>query len=197
MKFTKNKIPYNISKDILQEQLQASADRDCKRLNSPAPTIKVIKTKNTCRDFHISKEFNDEKEETELTFFITERYLNNMQTLFPYKLAVALAQSIINMKYEAKAIEDGYSSLEEALEKEHVLYYDLEVEGDAFAIYKLLISYTDIANAVEIVIGREPSPNVITIDKINRALDFAKESAKYIAFEINQFHRVWGESPGP
>ena len=89
------------------------------------------------------------------------------------------------MKYEAKAIEDGYSSLEEALEKEHVLYYDLEVEGDAFAIYKLLISYTDIANAVEIVIGREPSPNVITIDKINRALDFAKESAKYIAFEIN------------
>ena len=197
MKFTKNKIPYNISKDILQEQLLASADRDCKRLNSPAPTIKVIKTKNTCRDFHISKEFNDEKEETELTFFITERYLNNMQTLFPYKLAVALAQSIINMKYEAKAIEDGYSSLEEALEKEHVLYYDLEVEGDAFAIYKLLISYTDIANAVEIVIGREPSPNVITIDKINRALDFAKESAKYIAFEINQFHRVWGESPGP
>ena len=185
MKFTKNKIPYNISKDILQEQLQASADRDCKRLNSPAPTIKVIKTKNTCRDFHISKEFNDEKEETELTFFITERYLNNMQTLFPYKLAVALAQSIINMKYEAKAIEDGYSSLEEALEIEHVLYYDLEVEGDAFAIYKLLISYTDIANAVEIVIGREPSPNVITIDKINRALDFAKESAKYIAFEIN------------
>ena len=197
MKFTKNKIPYNISKDILQEQLQASADRDCKRLNSPAPTIKVIKTKNTCRDFHISKEFNDEKEETELTFFITERYLNNMQTLFPYKLAVALAQSIINMKYEAKAIEDGYSSLEEALEKEPVLYYDLEVEGDAFAIYKLLISYTDLANAVEIVIGREPSPNVITIDKINRALDFAKESAKYIAFEINQFHRVWGESPGP
>ena len=66
MKFTKNKIPYNISKDILQEQLQeqlqASADRDCKRLNSPAPTIKVIKTKNTCRDFHISKEFNDEKD---------------------------------------------------------------------------------------------------------------------------------------
>ena len=197
MKFTKNKIPYNISKDILQEQLQASADRDCKRLNSPVPTIKVIKTKNTCRDFHISKEFNDEKEETELTFFITERYLNNMQTLFPYKLAVALAQSIINMKYEAKAIEDGYSSLEEALEKEPVLYYDLEVEGDAFAIYKLLISYTDLANAVEIVIGREPSPNVITIDKINRALDFARESAKYIAFEINQFHRVWGESPGP
>lgn len=197
MKFTKNKIPYNISKDILLEQLQASADRDCKRLNSPAPTIKVIKTKNTCRDFHISKEFNDEKEETELTFFITERYLNNMQTLFPYKLAVALAQSIINMKYEAKAIEDGYSSLEEALEKEPVLYYDLEVEGDAFAIYKLLISYTDLENAVEIVIGREPSPNVITIDKINRALDFARESAKYIAFEINQFHRVWGESPGP
>ena len=197
MKFTKNKIPYNISKDILLEQLQASADRDCKRLNSPAPTIKVIKTKNTCRDFHISKEFNDEKEETELTFFITERYLNNMQTLFPYKLAVALAQSIINMKYEAKAIEDGYSSLEEALEKEPVLYYNLEVEGDAFAIYKLLISYTDLENAVEIVIGREPSPNVITIDKINRALDFARESAKYIAFEINQFHRVWGESPGP
>mgnify|MGYP004563833363 FL=1 len=185
MNFNKSKIPYTITEDILQEQLQASADRDCKRLNSPAPKIKVIKTKNTCRDFHISKEFNDEKEETELTFFITERYLHNMQTLFPYKLAVALAQSIINMKYEAKAIEDGYSSLEEALEKEHVLYYDLEVEGDAFAIYKLLISYTDIANAVEIVIGREPSPNVITIDKINRALDFARESAKYIADETN------------
>ena len=189
MKFTKNKIPYNISKDILQEQLQeqlqASADRDCKRLNSPAPTIKVIKTKNTCRDFHISKEFNDEKEETELTFFITERYLNNMQTLFPYKLAVALAQSIINMKYEAKAIEDGYSSLEDALAKEPELYYDLDVEGDAFAIYKLLISHTDLANSVDIVIGREPSHNVITIDKINRALDFARESAKYIADETN------------
>ena len=169
----------------LQEQLQASADRDCKRLNSPAPTIKVIKTKNTCRDFHISKEFNDEKEETELTFFITERYLNNMQTLFPYKLAVALAQSIINMKYEAKAIEDGYSSLEDALAKEPELYYDLDVEGDAFAIYKLLISHTDLANSVDIVIGREPSPNVITIDKINRALDFARESAKYIADETN------------
>ena len=175
----------NVLQEQLQEQLQASADRDCKRLNSPAPTIKVIKTKNTCRDFHISKEFNDEKEETELTFFITERYLNNMQTLFPYKLAVALAQSIINMKYEAKAIEDGYSSLEDALAKEPELYYDLDVEGDAFAIYKLLISHTDLANSVDIVIGREPSPNVITIDKINRALDFARESAKYIADETN------------
>lgn len=108
-----------------------------------------------------------------------------MQTLFPYKLAVALAQSIINMKYEAKAIEDGYSSLEDALAKEPELYYDIDVEGDAFAIYKLLISHTDLANSVDIVIGREPSPNVITIDKINRALDFARESAKYIADETN------------
>ena len=47
------------------------------------------------------------------------------------------------------------------------------------------ISHTDLANSVDIVIGREPSPNVITIDKINRALDFARESAKYIADETN------------